>query len=91
MCFKGVSRKRHYENETRSGESCVEIVGLLRPQQGVAFERSLGEKIGLRRTRIVQQGDAGAQMGAGWPNNLVTKSQLHPFHPKYGHTPDLLN
>lgn len=41
LCFKGVSRKRHYENETRSGESCVETVGLLRPQQGVAFEWSL--------------------------------------------------
>lgn len=41
LCFKGVSRKRHYESDTRSGESCVEIVELLRPQKGVAFERSL--------------------------------------------------
>lgn len=41
LCFKGVSRERHSESETRSGESCVEIVELLRPQQGVAFEWSL--------------------------------------------------
>lgn len=41
LCFKGVSRERHYESDTRSGESCVEIVELLRPQQGVAFEWSL--------------------------------------------------